>query len=445
MSVFNRVLPLSLTALMALGIAACESGGTVTTVKKLEGGEALITSADVRTVNWTSARPDRDMGGVVPNTITCAEPSPDVAKAVSEAFNASASLAAQSVQGVDGQAALAMSRAHAESIAQLGERLATVQLLRDGLYRACEAFANGAISEITYAVMVARYDDTVVTLMTSELAAGAFGRSLATLSGDSGGSSKASADVAEKIAARHEAERSLSESVSQKSNVEQSLAEKRNEQSDIQNELEETRKQQGNVSEELAAAQAAGAPDSEVGSLEAHSKSLQRQTQSLETDLQRTNKEISELQTQRDEVDKQIDEKNSELTAKLEAEADSRAAAGAVAAGGIAVGGQKAEIAEVLHEIQRKYIENINSDAIEVACVTAMSQSRETPLSKYCQSGALEKMAAIRHEILKTKLERSTMEKEYAARRLNRLVILQEVQELLKAAEAIEAGQKPSS
>ena len=61
---------------------------------------------------------------------------------------------------------------------QLGERLATVQLLRDGLYRACEAFANGAISDATYAMIVSKIDDTMVTMLASEVAGGAFGRPL---------------------------------------------------------------------------------------------------------------------------------------------------------------------------------------------------------------------------------------------------------------------------
>jgi len=308
--------------LAAASVSACDSTSTVKDVTQFDAGETLITSADVRIINRTPATPDPENGGVRPGVITCAEPSPDVAKAVTEAFSASASLAGQSLQGPSAEAALALSRAQAESIAQLGERLATIQLLRDALYRACEAYANGAISEITYAVMVSRYDDTVITLMSSELAAGAFGRSLATLSGEAGGSASASADLSQKIEERLEAERNLSQAIGEEGEGEQS------------------------------------------------------------------------------ESDKRIEDAKQELTAKLEAEAQSRAAASAVAAGAITPGQQNPEIAQILHDIQRKYIENINSDALEVACITALSQRRPTPLADYCMDKLLPSLAKNKMAIL---------------------------------------------
>jgi hypothetical protein len=60
------------------------------------------------------------------------------------------------------QATVATSRAYAESLAQLTNRLATIQLLRDALYRACEAYANGALSNAAYAVILSRYDDLLI-------------------------------------------------------------------------------------------------------------------------------------------------------------------------------------------------------------------------------------------------------------------------------------------
>jgi hypothetical protein len=57
-----------------------------------------------------------------------------------------------------------------------------MQLLRDGLYRACEAYMNGAIGRTAYTAILANYDTMMMTMMFGETAAGNFG-SLATLGG----------------------------------------------------------------------------------------------------------------------------------------------------------------------------------------------------------------------------------------------------------------------
>lgn len=77
-------------------------------------------------------------------------------------------------------------RSIVSSVAQLGERLAVIQLFRDRMYRACEAYANGAIGKVAYTLMLARNDKTMASLLSSEMAAGAFGRSLASLGGNAG-------------------------------------------------------------------------------------------------------------------------------------------------------------------------------------------------------------------------------------------------------------------
>ncbi|NJM29467.1 MAG: hypothetical protein HC855_04580, partial [Rhizobiales bacterium] len=124
-------------------------------------------------MSWGKNRPKR---------IVCAEPSPDVAEALSKAISASFSGAAQGRGNVNAEVSASMSTA----VVQLGERLATVQLLRDGLYRACEAYSNGAISDATYSLIVSRVDQTMVALLGMEMAAGAFGRDLAAAGGSAG-------------------------------------------------------------------------------------------------------------------------------------------------------------------------------------------------------------------------------------------------------------------
>ncbi len=85
-----------------------------------------------------------------PTQIICAEPSPDVAQAISAAFTAAAKVDGKLSEAKNISGSGSVGSSYAASIAQLGERLATVQLLRDKMYRACEAYQNGAISDTSY-------------------------------------------------------------------------------------------------------------------------------------------------------------------------------------------------------------------------------------------------------------------------------------------------------
>lgn len=146
-------------------------------------GKTIFTDAKQRMITSLPIEPASRPGQVQPKRITCAEPSPDVVQAISETLSASLKVAVQN----KGEGAVAFSRSAAASVAQLGERLATIQLLRDGMYRACEAYANGAVSSASYAVILSGYDDSMVTLVMGEWAVGAFGRSLANIGGATGG------------------------------------------------------------------------------------------------------------------------------------------------------------------------------------------------------------------------------------------------------------------
>lgn len=118
-----------------------------------------------------------------PSRIICAEPSPDVAQAISAAFTAAAQVDVKASEMEHASGSGSTGSSYVSSIAQLSERLATVQLLRDKMYRACEAYQNGAISDTSYTLMLARFDKTMASMLASETAAGAFGRNLAALGG----------------------------------------------------------------------------------------------------------------------------------------------------------------------------------------------------------------------------------------------------------------------
>lgn len=163
-----KVLIVAGTLIAALAACSTAKQLSIFRAKKIPGGKTLITDAKQRII--TSTQHELKGGNIVRGHVLCAELSPDVAQALSESF----SLALKASAKEKGEAALG--RARVNAIAQLGERLTTIQLLRDGMYRACEAYPNGALTKTAYAIMLSGYDDTMVTLLSAELAACAFGQ-----------------------------------------------------------------------------------------------------------------------------------------------------------------------------------------------------------------------------------------------------------------------------
>lgn len=167
---------LSVAALLVGGCGLRESGG----VRPLSmTPRSYATSADWRLV---FERRSTRAGDGTEKIITCAEPSPDIAKIAAQTASGGFTGSAKGLAKVQPEVALTVALARSEAMAQLGKRLATVQLLRDALYRACEAYANDAISPASYAMIVSRYDDVMVTLLLGELAAESGSNSAASLS-----------------------------------------------------------------------------------------------------------------------------------------------------------------------------------------------------------------------------------------------------------------------
>lgn len=155
-----------LLASTAIGVALLTGGCTendqsIYRTVDLSKGSTLVTDAKARAVLNLPPGSGSSPGYIVPSRIICAEPSPDVAQAVSKSFGAELSAAIAS-EG-SGQAQIAA--AQAASVAELGKRLAAVQALRDGLYRACEAYANGAMTDASYAAILGGYRTTLETTL----------------------------------------------------------------------------------------------------------------------------------------------------------------------------------------------------------------------------------------------------------------------------------------
>ena len=92
----------------------------------------------------------------------CAEPSPDALAAFAGAVGASASNPAK--------AAVAASFAGSSTAASVGLRTQTITIMRDALFRMCEAYANGAVGAAQVAALLNRSQDlTAVVLAVEQL------------------------------------------------------------------------------------------------------------------------------------------------------------------------------------------------------------------------------------------------------------------------------------
>jgi|GEM_PF-6869798 len=168
-----------------IGLAVLASACTPTIFKHkdLDALQVVTTGAKQRAILSASIDPASQPGLVDPQRINCTEPSPDVANAIANSFSTGI--------GILGQGSGSLSASQVETMAQLVERTASIQLLRDKMYQTCLAYANGAISGTMYNLVMTKLDNTIVSLLLGESAAGRFGASLATAGGDTSGEASA--------------------------------------------------------------------------------------------------------------------------------------------------------------------------------------------------------------------------------------------------------------
>ena len=168
---------------VAFSLAGCGQM-TIFETFDLHRGVSLSTDARQRVITNVKVNDDSIPGQIRPDRVVCAEPTPEVAVALANSFGLGVSIL--------GQGSGSLSAAQSETLLQLAERTATIQLMRDQLYRACEAYSNGSISGTTYSVIISRINDTMVTLMLGETAAGKTGRSLGAIGTSANASAQAS-------------------------------------------------------------------------------------------------------------------------------------------------------------------------------------------------------------------------------------------------------------
>jgi hypothetical protein len=149
----------------ALGLAACnlpQDDASRTYSGKLgpETNLLVMTAAGrmvVERPNPLPADPTTEHRGP---SIICTEPPPDVANALATLL--AAQLSGKGPGGATGTGGLTSSSS--EAVAELGGRSTALLGLRDGLFKACEAYANGIIGDDAYTLLLTRYGQLMVTL-----------------------------------------------------------------------------------------------------------------------------------------------------------------------------------------------------------------------------------------------------------------------------------------
>lgn len=158
---------IGLIALSALSLSACGSLGNLTAVNKKEtlgsglngkgyAPAGVFIDAKQRAV-LSNRRPDKDI------RVVCAEPAPDALSAIAAQAGVSVSDISNAVSAEGGAS---------EAAANIGLRTQTIQTLRDGFYRVCEAYMNG-LSEEQYSIMLRRFQTNMIALLAIEQLTGA--------------------------------------------------------------------------------------------------------------------------------------------------------------------------------------------------------------------------------------------------------------------------------
>lgn len=119
-------------------------------------GGVVYTTADIRMVS-------EHRHPVTNQIVTCTEPTADVAKALT-------TVAQLNLKGGTGNASgeAGVGGGSGEAVAELAGRSTALLALRDGLFRACEAYSNGAIGSDAYGLVLSRYGQLMTTLFLGE-------------------------------------------------------------------------------------------------------------------------------------------------------------------------------------------------------------------------------------------------------------------------------------
>ena len=160
--------------IVALGLGACARLTSIERTQNLpetpgtDGtGTILLVDAKQRAIYTVSREPPDGKGGIINKKIPiyCAEPSPDAMTAI--AANSGLNLSQKDA------ATVALNAGLAEQTSDIGLRTQTIQLMRDIMFRECEAYVNGADNDIAFTTAHRRLQSSMVAIAAIEQLTGA--------------------------------------------------------------------------------------------------------------------------------------------------------------------------------------------------------------------------------------------------------------------------------
>ena len=141
-------------------LSGCAYFDTVKRTLTIDDGDGALIDIKQRSILVS-----RQHRGKHIQTLVCAEPSPDAMAGYAAELAAKANVA--------GQGSGELTSAFQETVAFTGLRTQSIQLLRDAMYRACEAYMSGALDDGNYALFMRRYERYMVALLAIEQLTGA--------------------------------------------------------------------------------------------------------------------------------------------------------------------------------------------------------------------------------------------------------------------------------
>jgi hypothetical protein len=151
-------------AVLAMSVAGCNPPQLFHKTSKLGEFNVLSVDANQRLVLE---------GNVNGQRVICAEPSPDAISANAAAVAAKAKLVAPTEGTLAGGSADAgFAAGYSQSVASIAMRTQTIQVLRDGYFRLCEAHMNGLLDKEDYQFISAFIDEFITTVAAIEAIGG---------------------------------------------------------------------------------------------------------------------------------------------------------------------------------------------------------------------------------------------------------------------------------
>lgn len=147
--------PLFMTAFVSL-LCSCGNLNSIYHQSSVDDSTTQVITTDAKQRHLIAVRKETTNDVKTPQII-CVEPSPDAFSVYSAAVETDASKANELQAG--------LRIATGETGATIGLRTESIQLLRDAMYRLCEAYAAGALSKMQYTELLQKYQKSMVTLI----------------------------------------------------------------------------------------------------------------------------------------------------------------------------------------------------------------------------------------------------------------------------------------